>query len=154
MHYFDAFKYDSHEDINSLINTCIEFHHNASTCNCSNSSAYSCNSFFKLLTLTIMKRSLSLVRLKFKGINLTALNFKLIYSRCLLMSSKRHLKTLLSVVAPLCLQPLRLIENILSHLLARIFEMIQCLPKQLSMMLLLSMINLIYPRFLLEKTLY
>ena len=48
MHYLDAFECDYCEDIQNLINTCVEFHHSTVNDNYSNKSICSCNSSFTL----------------------------------------------------------------------------------------------------------
>ena len=48
--YFDAFENDSYEDINNVIDTCLEFHNTTDNDNHVDKNAHSCDLFFTFLS--------------------------------------------------------------------------------------------------------
>ena len=61
MHYIDTLECNSYEDINNLIDTCIEFDKTTPNDNCIDKNVCSCNSVFKSLASSFIKKNLALV---------------------------------------------------------------------------------------------
>ena len=53
MYYFESIDYDSHKDINNLIDICVDFHINNHNDHYIDEKFYSCNSFFRYFSISL-----------------------------------------------------------------------------------------------------
>ena len=101
MHYFDALKHGSYEDINNLIDSCEEFHNATSSTNFIDKNIILMAYFSHFLALTFIKKNLALVAPQFTRRNLTELSHNPDFPGCLLKLSRKSLIILPNVVVPL-----------------------------------------------------
>ena len=114
MHYFDAFGYDSYEDIYNVIDTYVEIHNTANSNKYVDKNVYSCNSFFTFFSYNLHQKESTSNNTTIHKKEPEYAKLKPHFYGCPFTLSRRILRQILNITKQIRLKSLRVTTHLIS----------------------------------------